>query len=215
VNLIAPQGPGTFSSVWMFRTEGGETFGTGESAQDPIWVMIRVMAELDEDDPLDFAHNYRAAHWYNPEEDLPCPGPGYDDQNGSITYSPAPRLEKGYQDDEPALVMVPSGGDDGMITGHYPAIEIQNGDRFVTLIGCLDYSPDCNVTIKLKYRADDGDTLTLKKWEEKSDEEWTRVNINLDSLDGKSVEFFLVVNSNGNSYDDRVFWLSPRIERSD
>jgi len=215
VGMTAPGATGSYTSNWLLKNASGTSFGLGSSAKAYFWVKIQVtaLATLDPTKPLDFAHNMCAARWSSSTGALPCPGSGNDFTNGSVTLQTAPKLEGGYQEDEPTIVAIPSNGSGGYISGRFPAISIQSGDRLKALIGCLDKSPSCNVLFQLAYVADGGAVTALGGWSEVSDGSYTNIDIDLSSLAGKSVEFIFTVQNNGSSSDDRAFWTAPVIDR--
>ena len=114
-------------------------------------------------------------------------------------------------DNEPALWVHPEFIKNGTIIGEYPPILIQDGDYFVTTLGCLKDATACNVVFDLSYSADDGPVTSLGTWTETYDKTLTHVNIDLSSLKGKSVVFYLTVDANGTYKDDDAFWLAPAI----
>ncbi len=215
VTMKAPNAAGSYTSNWLLKNASGNTFGLGTSARAYFWVKIQVndLGTLDPSKPLNFVHNMCAARWNSSTGALPCPGSGKDFTNGSISRQDSPKLEGGYQEDEPAIITIPANDSGGYISGRYPAINIQNGDRFTALIGCLDKSPNCNVIFQLSYVADGGAVTSLGGWNEASEGKFTNINIDLSSLAGKSVEFIFTVQNNGSSADDRAFWVSPVIKR--
>lgn len=216
VTLVAPDGEGEYTGNWKLRNASNAVFGLGPNANKPFWVKIvveRSDREWDKDKTLDFAKYYCDASWKSSKGSVTCPSSSENFKNGSVSRSSAPKLEGGYQDDEPTIIMIPSEGDDGMIQGKFPAFKVKDGDRFTALTGCLDNSNDCDVTFILNYIADGGSVQTLKSWTEKSDGDWTRINVDLSSLKDKAVQLILVVDNNNNSKDDRAFWLAPVINR--
>ncbi|MDZ4158688.1 MAG: NBR1-Ig-like domain-containing protein [Anaerolineaceae bacterium] len=216
VRMTAPSASGTYTGYWQLRSPAGLIFGWGADANKAFWVKINVASRpgsWDPDYPRDFAHNYCAAEWRSDTGSLPCPGNINDLTNGSITRTSSPVFEGGYRDDEPTLIMIPNRGDDGYIRGRFPPLRVRSGYRFKSLIGCLDNSPRCDVTIQLDYSIDGGEVRNLGRWTETSDGHWTSIDVDLSSLEDKRVEFILRVKNNGNSTDDRVFWLAPRIIR--
>jgi hypothetical protein len=168
---------------------------------------------MDSDHPLDFAYNVCEAVWRNSKHSLACPSEANDYKNGSITRTSKPRLEGGYQDDETALIMIPNDGDGGVIYGTYPAVKIKDGDRFKALAGCYYDNEDCNVLLQLNYINDDGDMVLLGEWKEKYDSKYTQIDVDLSELAGEKVQLVLLVHNRGNSIDDKVFWMVPRISR--
>ena len=124
-----------------------------------------------------------------------------------------PKFENGYTDDEPTLITIPSDGSSGMITGHYPAIRINSGDQFRSIIGCTYGFEDCDATFQLNYNLKGSNAIyNLGSWHEKYDNMVREIVVDLNSLAGKDVEFHLIVNNNGDSHEDRVFWLMPGIK---
>lgn len=217
VSLVAPATSGDYSGNWMLRSPNNINFGLGTLGNKPFYVRISVQnssASWNYNTPLDFAAQYCTAAWRNNATALPCPSAGQDFANGSITRTTTPILEGGYQDDEPAIILVPGDGPGGTITGRYPKIKIQNNDRFTALIGCLNNSPSCNVLFQLNFVMDNGPVQSLGGWVETYDGNWQRLDVNLSGLAGKDVEFILTaMNNNGTSLDDRLFILAPIIKR--
>ncbi len=212
VNLVAPAAEGDFAGYWRLLSSTGERFSTG-SQDKPFWVKIHVQA-VASTTSLKFTEIFCSAVWKTAAAALACPAASANFTDGSIQKIQNPKLEGGYQDDEPALVMVPPDGADGIITGTYPKMDILSGDHLVTVVGCMDESPKCTVTMKLFYTLD-GTTFTeLGSWAQVSDSSYQHVDIDLTPLAGKSVQFVLSVQNNDDlSVDDRAFWLNPQIAR--
>ena len=216
VNLKAPDEEGEYTGFWKLRNASNAVFGLGANAGKSFWVQIDAVDENNVWDPgnkLDFVSTYCNATWRSAEGTLSCPGAVDNFDDGSVTRTSSPKLEGGYQDDEPTLVTIPDSGSGGRITGRYPAIKVKNGDHFTALVGCLYDSPKCDVTFILNYSADGGSVQNLGSWTEEYDGDYTRIDIDLSSLADKKVEFILKVENNDSSKDDRAFWLAPRIER--
>jgi hypothetical protein len=108
----------------------------------------------------------------------------------------------------------PNNEKDGWIRGEYPGFKVQDGDHLIGVIGCKYDSKDCKVTYRVLYRNPSGKVKELGAWTETYNEEITRIDIDLSSLAGKTVEFILVVEAKGSSVGDNVFWLGPGIERN-
>jgi hypothetical protein len=212
VKLASPQGPGSCTGNWQLRSQNGALFGIGSAANSAFWVKINVKAVPTEKGLLyDFAANYCSAEWRTGYGVISCPTSSGDASNGSITRTNAPVFEGGYKDNQATLVVVPSSGKDGVIVGKFPAFKVQDGTDFTTYVGCMDNSPKCDVTIQLNYIADGGPVQNLASWTQKSDGSTQKVILDLNALAGKSVQFLLTVYNNGDSTDDRVFWLLPAI----
>lgn len=217
VNLISPPTAGPYAGYWMLRSPNGIVFGIGNNADIAFWVKINVSQPTATFDPnirMDFAQYYCYAQWINSNgKIIPCPSPAYDFTNGSITSSSAPVIETAYQDDEITIITIPNNAASGLISGRYPPVKVIAGDRFQALLGCLAASPSCDVTFNLKYSADGGPIQSLGSWVEKFDGNRTQVDLDLNVLADKSVEFILEVQNNGSSVDDRAFWMVPKIKR--
>ncbi len=217
VSLKAPDEKGEYTGYWKLRNANNALFGLGSNASKSFWVQIEAVDEdnvWDPDNPLDFASTYCDASWRNEDGSLPCPGAVDNFDDGSVTRTSAPKLEGGYQDDEPTLITIPNSGSGGRIAGRYPAIKIKANDHFTAIVGCLDESPKCDVTFVLNYRVDGGTIQNLGSWDEVYDGDYTRINVDLSSLEGEKVEFILrVENYDDSSKDDRAFWLAPKIKR--
>lgn len=212
VTLIAPKDQGKYTGNWQLKSPEGETFGTGNKNQ-PFFVIINVGSTTLT--TTKFIDNYCSAVWKNSSgAPLACPAPKADFSSGAILRVDNPKLEGGYQENEPALVTIPNNGSGGLITGRFPPFRVLAGDHFVTLAGCMDASPKCTVAFDLSYTLDGSAVTSLQAWNEVSDGSWTKININLNSLAGKDVQFiFTVGNKDGSSADDQAFWLSPYILR--
>ncbi len=210
VNLVAPDKAGTYRGNWMLRNKDGR-FGIGDNADVAFWVQIKVK-EVTSGVVYNFAENYCSADWASSRKDeLPCPGKGTE-PSGFVLRLNNPDLES-RKENEPTLWTNPAMFDDGWITGTYPAIKIKTGDHFLVDIGCLADADKCDVKFQINYRADGGSIKSLGEWHEVYDGQMTRVNLDLSSLNGKSVQFVLTVLANGEYNEDAAFWLNPHIER--
>ena len=211
-DFIAPSTPGRYRSNWMLSNLSGFTFGIGPGANRPFWAEITVK-NAPGPYPYDFVANMCSAAWRNDSRSLPCPGNPASDQ-GSIVLLEAPRLETGKHENEPALWTRPESRAGGEISGVYPAYRVQNGDRFMSDIGCLENSPRCDVTFIVDYQISGGGVRNLGSWREVSDNQLRRLDLDISSLAGQSVQFILRVVNNGRAADANAFWLVPGIRRS-
>lgn len=216
VGLTAPSAEGTYTGYWALRSDNGVIFALGDNADVSFWVTIRSVSQQSTwppDMPLDFAANFCAARWTSSTGTISCPSSSDDFVKGSVYRTFDPKIEDKYQDDEITLVVIPSNNPSGIISGRYPKMTVQNGDRFQALVGCMDQMKKCDVTFHLKYAASNGSVYTLGSWHEVYEGMHTRVDVDLSSLAGQQVEFILEVNNNGSSLDDKAFWMTPRIKR--
>jgi hypothetical protein len=213
VTLTAPLQPGSYKGNWKMRTAAGAIFGGGATADKPFWVQITVPAlpTPNPQRPFVLSDNYCAAEWRTNVGIITCPQ--QEGASGSVVRVTNPKLEGGYQDDEPAIVVMPASGDAGMIQGKFPPFVVKTGDRFRLVAGCMDQSPNCNALLQINYSIGGGAVQNLATWTETSDGNFYRADIDLSSFNGQSVQFYLVVYNNSNSTDDRIFWLLPHVYR--
>jgi hypothetical protein len=216
IDMIAPHEIGSYAGYWRMRTSNDISFGWGADADSAFWIKIDVTKAAPTRNPatpVNFIKEYCSADWRSTTGKLSCPSASQDFKHGSITKSSNPVLEGGYQENEPTLITIPSDGSDGIISGKYPAFKVESGDQFTAIIGCLDASPNCNVKFQLNYSISGGTVHNLKSWNQESDNHFDRVTVDLSSLEGKTVNLILTVLNNGDSDDDRAFWLAPSILR--
>jgi hypothetical protein len=213
VDLTAPKDAGDYSASYLL-SDGSKRFGIGSSAKGPLTVDIQVNKpdkDVNYTVGYDFVLNYCAAQWESGSGNLPCPG-DEGDADGFVVRLSNPELENRHEN-EPALWTHPDQVHDGWISGTYPPYTVQKGDHFVTDIGCLAGFPKCDVIFRLKYINPEGKEKMYAEWPESYDGEITRVDIGLENLEGKKVQFILYVDTNGNYRDDAAFWLVPQIRR--
>jgi hypothetical protein len=208
VELVAPDEPGRYRGYWLLSTASGDLFGISSNAEEPFWVEIKVI-EADKY-AYDFGANYCAAKWHSDAGRLDCPGES-GDEDGFVLLVDRPLVEKERLENETALVMGPEDEEEGWIQGEYPEIEVEPDYHFKAVVGCMDDSQDCDLVFRLYYRIDDGNLQTLWEVREVYDDNLTRVDVDLSSLEGEQVQFVLAVLANGSPEDDRAFWLVPRI----
>ncbi len=212
VSLTAPNSDGTHRGNWLLRDDAGVLFGLGQQAETPFFVQIVVGATATPEPEVvnDFVANYCDAEWVSGAGVLSCPGEDTDAE-GFVLRVDAAKLENGTTENEPVLFTHPQWVNNGVITGKFPAFEVEEGDSFRAVIGCLFNGVACNVRFQLNYRANGGALQNLGQWDQSYDGSIMHVNVDVSSLAGSSVEFVLAVLSNGASNQDWAFWLGPRI----
>lgn len=210
VNLVSPSQKGHYRNYWKLRNSAGVLFGIGTQADTAFWVDINVQGQ--EYVAYDFVARACDARWESNRGILPCPGiEGDDDGYALQLYSP--RMENGTRSDQPGLLTVPRHTRNGYIFGQYPPFNVQDGDHFVTTINCQYNANTCNVLFKLEYQVGDGKLKTLKEWHEVYEGKFLPVDIDLSSLAGKNVKFYITVSANDTKGKDEALWLAPRILR--
>jgi hypothetical protein len=227
VSLTAPAANGKYRQDFKLRSDTGFQFGTGSSHQYPLYASIEVIhfyvltlaPTIDfggipffplEVSVYNFASNYCSATWKNGGGALPCPGTT-SDATGFVVRNDSPYLQNGTQYDGPALFTHPQWIDNGTIAGFFPGIDIQNGYKFRTTLGCGQGGNACEALVQLNYSSDGGPTTLLQQWVVKYGDAPIAVDLDLSSLAGHNVKFILAVAAKGTSAQDWVQWVSPRI----
>jgi hypothetical protein len=216
VELIAPDDAGKYRGNWMLSDPDGEDFGLGQGANNPFYVQIRVneaaSQPVEEGLVYSFVSGYCSADWESGvDNSLPCPG-----EEGSadgFVVRLGEHVQENQVENEPALWTNPDRNPDGFISGEFPAVKIEAGDKFLADVGCLADNQKCNVTFLLQYRIGDSAVKTLEDWQEVYDGKITRIQLDLSQFAGQSVRFILTVKSNGGRQQNAAFWLMPHIYR--
>jgi len=208
VELVAPMVAGRYRGYWMLSDPSGNRFGIGDRSRDAFWVEIRVRAALDY--AYDFSINMCAAVWKSSAGNLGCPG-NTNSSSGSVVLLEEPTLENGRIENEPTLWTRPQATRGGTISGTYPAYKIKENDHFLADVGCMGDSSGCELTFSLDYKNNNGKIFNLGEWYEEYDGSITRINIDLSSLAGQTVQFILGVTNEGKANKGNGFWLVPSI----
>jgi len=209
--MIAPRTPGNYQGFWTLRNANGRLFGIGDSADDSFWVSIKVVGNTS-GYYYDFALNYCSAIWRSATGRLPC-GDISTPRDGSVQFKISSNFENRHEN-EATIQVHPNEARDGWIEGSYPAVSIQDGDRFKCWVGCMAGYDLCNVTFYLSYVGEDNHIYTLQTWHEVYDEEVTVIDMDLGGLAGQSVQFILGMEAkSANVRSAQGFWFVPHIER--
>lgn len=210
VNLVAPSQKGDYRGNWKLRNASGVLFGIGAQADSVFWVDINVTGP--EFVVYDFVARACDAEWESNSGALPCPGI-QDDDDGYVLKLSEPRMENGNRENRPGLLTAPRHTKNGFIQGIYPAIKVQEGDHFVTSVNCQYNATTCNVLFQFEYQVGDGPIKTMKEWHEVYEGNYSSVDLDLSSLAGKNVKFYLTISANASKGKDQALWLAPRILR--
>lgn len=221
VDLTAPEDGGTYKAEFKLRNASNTVFGLGDSAK-PFWVQIKVPVETGL--LLDFLVQADQARWVSslggassdPSGELEFGGDD-DDPNGVAKIKDGVKLETGATSGK-ILLMVPAHGDDGMISGTYPAYTVQSGDRLKARVGFMipSGSSGCGsakVRFQITYKDPDSSDVKLL-WESNKSCSGSLlpVDIDLSGLKGRTVQFAFVVKAEGSIVGDWAIWNSPRVE---
>jgi hypothetical protein len=210
VNLTAPSSKGHYRSYWKLRNASGVLFGIGPQADTAFWADINVLGP--EYVAYDFVARACDAEWSSNTGSLPCPGVE-DDDNGYVLKLSDPRIENGTRVDQPGLLTTPRHTKNGYIQGQYPIINIQQGDHFLADVNCLYNANTCDVIFSLQYKIGSGSIKTLKEWHEIYEGKYYPVDLDLSSLAGENIRFYLTVYANNSKGKDQALWVAPRIVR--
>jgi hypothetical protein len=206
VKLAAPTTPGSYEGDWKLRNGSSVIFGIGENAQNHFWVKITVVNNV----TFDFIAKADDAEWRNGSKEIDY-GDKNNDSEGVAVVGKNVKLEDG-KTYATVLGTYPERIDDGMISGKFPEYRVRRGDIFKAQIGLRSSCEDGKVKMHLKYQ--EGSTVTLlKEWSETCNGQTKSVSFDLADLRGKTVQFILVVTTDGSPRGDKAIWVTPRIER--
>ena len=210
VVMKAPAQGGEYRGNWQLRNAAGVLFGVGAENQ-PFYVDVKVASTTPQSGGYNFTTHYCDAEWTGGSTALPCPGKD-GSSNGFVLFKDNPYLETGYQDNEPALITNPPYTNGGVIQAKFPAYTVKDGEHFTSIVGCEFKAAGCSVIFGLAYQREDGTVVSLGTWNESYDNAYTKVNVDLSGLAGKTVRFILSVTARGGGEGDRAEWLSPKIK---
>ncbi len=235
VNLIAPASPGKYQGNWELQSSDGKIFGTGTTADKPIWAIVRVLTQAPPTSTppaltltlppstfltpaltpslqvtYDFAQNACEASWSGNDGVLPCPGKD-GDSHGFVLILNQSKLEDGTTTSLPALLTFPQASASGYIQAVYPAYQVQAGDHFQTTASCEYGANSCSVLYRVSVQDEAGKITDLWVLGEFYDGSYTNVDLDLASLAGQKVRFILNISSLGSATGDRALWVAPRI----
>jgi hypothetical protein len=217
VTLIAPTTTGTYKGEWRLRNTGGTSFGIGEGANQSFWVQIKSVSPTPTPLPtssyilsFDFIAKGPNATWRNATTTIPWTDPDDDSPGVAINVANV-KMEDGVT--YPSLLATyPQKITDGMILGLYPAYTIQPNDHLRTKIGLRYNCGSGDVIFQIRYIEGQSE-VTVGQWEEKCEGMLSSIDVNLSALVGHTVQFELVVLTNGAWSNDYALWVAPRIER--
>lgn len=220
LSLRAPAAAGTYRGEWKLRNGAGALFGTGENGDRPFWVQVKVVtpgtpSPTPTQTPVvtvgfDFITRGPDAEWRNATAVIAWGDP-VDDAPGVAVNLEDIELENDREYDR-LLATYPQKIENGIITGLYPNYAIQNGDHFRTLLGLRNSCGVGRVRYQIKY-IENGVENSLGEWLKSCDGNVVSIDIDLSGLQGKTVQFKLIVGAEGAFDDDKAIWVNPRIER--
>jgi hypothetical protein len=207
VDLKAPASNGTYTGNWRLRNGSGVLFAK-------FYVTIEVGVSSS---GLDLHSKAPSAEWISGGGGgagtvLAFGGPD-NDPDGFAMFKNGERVEGGSRPSK-ILETHPKWVNDGVISGLYPAYTVVAGEHFTASIGFLTL-PDgtCgagDAKFQLNYK-ESGTLTPLGSWTESCDGSLTNIDVDLNSIAGKTVQFALAVIANGSSAQDWAVWISPQI----
>ena len=208
VDLVSPNKNGNYESYYKLRDTNGVLFGIGGTANGPFWLKIKVVSPSTV--VYEMVPDASRATWANSSTTITF-GDTSNPSNGLAYSSANPQIETGSVENESGLIMKPDTA--GTVKGNFPAYLVQSGDHFLAVIGCQYGHTACNVKMQLSYSIGGGAATVLASWDEIYDGKVNKVDVDLSSLSGKSVNLILTVLANGDASDDYAVWLRPRVMR--
>jgi len=211
VTLTAPAAAGSYRGYWRIRNASGVLIPVlGGTQGKSFFVDIKVVVSSS---GLDLHTRAGDATWVGSGGPITFGGPDTD-ANGFAMYKNSQRLEDGST---PAKILEvhPQWVNDGIMTGLYPAYVVVSGEHFKSQVGFLALGDgSCgagNAKFQLNYK-DAGVLKPLGEWAETCDGTLRNIDVDLNSLGGKNVQFALAVLANGSAGQDWAVWVSPRVE---
>ncbi len=211
LNLTAPSSNGSYRGYWRIRNASGVLIPIlGGTNGQSFFVDIKVAVASS---GFDFYSRAGDASWVGSGGTITFGG-SETDANGFAKYQSGKKLEDGNSSNK-ILEIFPQMVDNGVMTGLYPAYTVVSGEHFIAKIGFLA-KPDgtCgagNAKFQLNYK-ESGILKPLGEWTDTCDGALKDIDVDLNSIVGKNVQFALAVLANGPSTDDSAVWISPRIQ---
>jgi hypothetical protein len=199
VPMTVPATSGALSSEWMLRNADGQTFGVGPEADRPLTAEVTV-AELPAGVSFDFTQAACLARWDSGRAQfLPCDDAS-DEAIGYILLPPNGTIQ-----------VKPN--NQGWIAGYFPAVVIQEGDRFVATAGCVDEEANCDVAFILQARTIEGQ-FDIGDARIATDDDVVEFDIGLSEFAGQQVAFILYMEENGGRSQVNVgYWRNASIRQ--
>jgi len=147
--------------------------------------------------------------WYAKDQVLPCPGNENQGEAGYVTLLDG--SVQGLSSDLGILLTNPPHAINRIIFSRYPAFTVQKGDRFRAVLACRAHT-FCDVEFALGYYNDHGHA-GLMHWRYLFADPPIIVDLSLDGLAGKTIQFDLSAQVKGNRTDTGAVWIAPHIVR--
>jgi hypothetical protein len=214
MTLTAPGEDGEYAGYWKLRNPAGDEITFDKGTDNRIWVRIRV-GNPPEEEPAtyDFIASASSATWVasgGGSEITLAFGGADDDPNGVAKLKEDITLENRSAAGK-TLITHPKHNDDGRIKGTFSEYTVRADQHFKAKLGFLDGCGEGNVVFQLWYKEGANETL-LEEWEKACNGNLVFADVDLSELEGKRVQFILVVLAAGSPQDDLAIWGSALIE---
>jgi hypothetical protein len=224
IELEAPTSAGTYQGYFKLRNTDGNVFGIG-SDSDAFWVKIDVPEVSGV--MLDFIATADEADWGSGVTPIDFSDPG----DIQLDYGSPVTITNGYVTTQKNIVIedgsttgviletYPKNETDGYIVGRYPEYKVGAGDYISARIGFLaEGNGSCgagSAIFRINYTiGGDLNTMTkLDSWKETCDGKLRKIFIDLTSLKGKTIQFYLILLADGAPTDDKAIWDSLGVMR--
>lgn len=163
---------------------------------------------------FDFVDLVCSAVWSTNATFLPCPAHLEEAEGGYVEANDHTVLEGMVSVEAPMLIGLPGNGyPNGVgLFGKYPPLTIYPGDSFHTTIACQG-DADCDLEFSLEYYSPGSDRAAGWSWDHKAGDGPQTVEVDLSSLAGQTVEFYLVLRPGDNLDEQWATWIQPYIYR--
>lgn len=210
VNFTAPTATGSYRGYWRIRNASGVLFPVlGGTQGASFFVDIKVAVSSS---GFDLYTRATDASWVGSAGVVTFGGPDTD-VNGFAMYRTGSKVEDGST---PAKILEihPQFVNNGSMTGLYPSYTVVSGEHFKARIGFLAKADGTcgtgNVKFQLNYK-EGGVLKNLGEWTETCDGTLKDIDVNLNSIVGKNVQFALAVLANGPADQDWAVWIKPEV----
>jgi len=180
---------------------------TATSLPTPDFSLVGLPAEKEGELVFDFVEQLCNAEWSTRGQELPCPGS--DTQSSAGYVMQIDGATQGLPSNMNILMAYTPQEKYETIYGKYPAVTVQEGDRFRAVLECREHS-FCDVEFVLNF-SDERGTAGLKNWHYLFTDEPIVVDYPLDALAGQNVQFTLAVRARGNPVEAHAVWIAPHI----
>jgi hypothetical protein len=175
----------------------------------PDFSLIGLPNEQEGELVFDFVEQLCYAKWHTRGQDLPCPGSDIQSSAGYVMQLDG--VTQGMPSNMNILMAYTPQEKYETIYGEYPAMTVQEGDRFRAVLQCRDHS-FCDVEFVLNF-SDERGSAGLKNWRYLFTDDPIVVDYPLDALAGQTVQFTLAVRARGNPVEAYGVWVAPHIYR--